>query len=64
MKAAILYEANTPLRVVEVEQQRPQPGEARVRVKAVSRTYTLEEINQGFEALTSGQVARGAVVFN
>src|SRR6266581_7835850 len=34
MKAAILYEANTPLQVVEVEQQGPQSGEARVRVKA------------------------------
>ncbi len=64
MKAAILYEANTPLQAVEVEQQGPQSGEARVRVKAVSRTYKLEDINEGFKALTSGQVARGAVVFN
>ena len=64
MKAVILYEANTPLQVGEVEQQGPQPGEARVRVKAVSRTYTLEEINEGFKALTSGQVARGVVAFN
>jgi S-(hydroxymethyl)glutathione dehydrogenase / alcohol dehydrogenase len=30
----------------------------------VSRTYTLDEINDGFTALTSGQVARGVVVFN
>src|SRR5213078_4121685 len=30
----------------------------------VSRTYTLEEINEGFKALTSGQVARGVVVFS
>jgi S-(hydroxymethyl)glutathione dehydrogenase/alcohol dehydrogenase len=30
----------------------------------VSRTYKLEEINEGFKALTSGQVARGVVVFN
>jgi Zn-dependent alcohol dehydrogenase len=30
----------------------------------VSRTYTLDEINDGFQALTSGQVARGVVVFN
>ena len=29
----------------------------------VSRTYTLEEINDGFTALRSGQVARGVVVF-
>ena len=34
MKAAILYEANTPLQVVDVEQQGPQAGEARVRVMA------------------------------
>jgi S-(hydroxymethyl)glutathione dehydrogenase / alcohol dehydrogenase len=30
----------------------------------VSRTYTLDEINEGFTALRSGQVARGVVVFN
>jgi S-(hydroxymethyl)glutathione dehydrogenase/alcohol dehydrogenase len=29
----------------------------------VSRTYKLEEINEGFKALTSGEVARGVVVF-
>ena len=29
----------------------------------ISRTYTLDEINEGFEALRSGQVARGVVVF-
>jgi len=29
----------------------------------VSRTYKLEEINDGFTALRSGQVARGVVVF-
>jgi len=29
----------------------------------ISRTYTLEEINQGFELLRAGQVARGVVVF-
>src|SRR5436309_8717448 len=29
----------------------------------VSRTYRLEEINDGFTALRSGQVARGVVVF-
>jgi Zn-dependent alcohol dehydrogenase len=29
----------------------------------VSRTYTLGEINEGFQALRSGQVARGVVVF-
>ena len=30
----------------------------------VSRTYQLDEINDGFKALISGQVARGVVVFN
>ena len=34
MKAAVLYEANTPLQVVDVEQQGPRAGEARVRVMA------------------------------
>jgi S-(hydroxymethyl)glutathione dehydrogenase/alcohol dehydrogenase len=29
----------------------------------VSRTYTLDQINEGFEALRTGQVARGVVVF-
>lgn len=29
----------------------------------VSRTYTLEEINDGFAAMRGGQVARGVVVF-
>jgi Zn-dependent alcohol dehydrogenase len=29
MKAAVLYEANTPLQIVDVEQQGPQAGEAR-----------------------------------
>ena len=34
MKAAILHKPNTPLEVVQVEQQGPKSGEARVRVKA------------------------------
>jgi S-(hydroxymethyl)glutathione dehydrogenase / alcohol dehydrogenase len=29
----------------------------------VSRTYRLDEINDGFTALRTGQVARGVVVF-
>jgi Zn-dependent alcohol dehydrogenase len=29
----------------------------------VSRTYTLEAINDGFAAMRGGQVARGVVVF-
>ncbi|MDP6606542.1 MAG: Zn-dependent alcohol dehydrogenase [Dehalococcoidia bacterium] len=34
MKAAVLYEANEPLRVEELEQQSPQTGEVRVRMEA------------------------------
>jgi S-(hydroxymethyl)glutathione dehydrogenase/alcohol dehydrogenase len=30
----------------------------------VSRTYKIEEINEGFTAMRTGQVARGVVVFN
>jgi S-(hydroxymethyl)glutathione dehydrogenase/alcohol dehydrogenase len=30
----------------------------------VSRTYRIEDINDGFEAMRGGQVARGVVVFN
>ena len=30
----------------------------------ISRTYSLDEINEGFEALRSGQVARGVVIFD
>jgi len=30
----------------------------------VSRTYRLDQINEGFQALRSGQVARGVVVFD
>jgi S-(hydroxymethyl)glutathione dehydrogenase/alcohol dehydrogenase len=29
----------------------------------ISRTYTFDEINEGFRLLTSGQVARGVIVF-
>ena len=30
----------------------------------ISRTYKLDEINEGFQALRSGQVARGVVIFS
>jgi Zn-dependent alcohol dehydrogenase len=30
----------------------------------VSRTYRLEEINEGFAAMRGGQVARGVIVFS
>ena len=34
MKAAVLYGANEPLRVAELEQQDPRPGEVLVRMAA------------------------------
>jgi S-(hydroxymethyl)glutathione dehydrogenase / alcohol dehydrogenase len=47
MKAAVLYEANTPLRVVDVEQQGPQAGEARVRVMATGICHSDWHIING-----------------
>ena len=47
MKAAVLYEANTPLQVVEVEQQGPQAGEARVRVMAAGVCHSDWHIMNG-----------------
>src|SRR6266849_1480875 len=47
MKAAILYEANTPLQVVNVEQQGPQAGEARVRVMAAGICHSDWHIMNG-----------------
>ena len=47
MKAAILYKANTPLEVVEVEQQGPQAGEARVRVMATGVCHSDWHIMNG-----------------
>jgi S-(hydroxymethyl)glutathione dehydrogenase/alcohol dehydrogenase len=39
--------------------------EGRLKIdELVSRTYSLDQINEGFAALRSGQVARGVVVFN
>src|SRR5712664_4136973 len=47
MKAAILYKANTPLEVVDVQQQGPQAGEARVRVKAAGVCHSDWHIMNG-----------------
>jgi S-(hydroxymethyl)glutathione dehydrogenase/alcohol dehydrogenase len=47
MKAAVLYEANTPLQVVDVEQQGPQGGEARVRVMATGVCHSDWHIMNG-----------------
>lgn len=47
MKAAVLYNANAPLQVVDLEQQGPQPGEARVRVKATGVCHSDWHIMNG-----------------
>jgi S-(hydroxymethyl)glutathione dehydrogenase / alcohol dehydrogenase len=47
MNAAVLYEPNTPLQVVEVEQQGPQAGEARVRVMATGVCHSDWHIMNG-----------------
>jgi S-(hydroxymethyl)glutathione dehydrogenase / alcohol dehydrogenase len=47
MKAAVLYKANTPLEVVDLEQQGPQAGEARVRVKAAGVCHSDWHIMNG-----------------
>jgi NDMA-dependent alcohol dehydrogenase len=47
MKAAVLYEANTPLQIVDVDQQGPQAGEARVRVKATGVCHSDWHIMNG-----------------
>ena len=47
MKAAILYKANTPLEVVDVQQQGPQAGEARVAVKAAGVCHSDWHIING-----------------
>mgnify|MGYP003297169111 CR=1 FL=1 len=47
MKAAVLYEANTPLQIVDLQQQGPQAGEARVRVKAAGVCHSDWHIMNG-----------------
>ena len=47
MKAAVLYEANKPLQVEDFEQQGPQAGEARVRVKAAGICHSDWHIMNG-----------------
>jgi S-(hydroxymethyl)glutathione dehydrogenase / alcohol dehydrogenase len=47
MRAAVLYEPNTPLQVVDVEQQGPQAGEARVRVTAAGVCHSDWHIMNG-----------------
>jgi S-(hydroxymethyl)glutathione dehydrogenase/alcohol dehydrogenase len=39
--------------------------EGRLKIdELVSRTYKLDQINEGFAALRAGQVARGVIVFD
>ena len=47
MKAAILYKPNTPLEVVQVEQQGPKAGEVRVQVKAAGMCHSDWHIMNG-----------------
>ena len=47
MKAAILYQANQPLQVVDVEQEGPRAGEARVRVMATGICHSDWHIMNG-----------------
>jgi len=47
MRAAVLYEPNTPLQIVDLEQQGPQAGEARVRVKAAGVCHSDWHIMNG-----------------
>jgi S-(hydroxymethyl)glutathione dehydrogenase / alcohol dehydrogenase len=47
MKAAVLYKPNTPLEVVDLEQQPPKAGEVRVRVKAAGVCHSDWHIING-----------------
>jgi S-(hydroxymethyl)glutathione dehydrogenase/alcohol dehydrogenase len=47
MKAAVLYKPNTPLEVVDVEQEGPQPGEVRVAVKAAGVCHSDWHVMNG-----------------
>ena len=47
MKAAVLYKANTPLEVVDVKQEDPKAGEARVKVKAAGVCHSDWHIMNG-----------------
>src|SRR5262244_3318616 len=47
MRAAVLYEPSTPLQIVDLEQQGPQAGEARVRVKAAGVCHSDWHIMNG-----------------
>jgi NDMA-dependent alcohol dehydrogenase len=47
MQAAVLYEPNTPLQVLDLEQQGPQAGEARVRVMATGVCHSDWHIING-----------------
>src|SRR5256885_3484955 len=58
MKAAVLYKANMGLEVVDVEQQGPQAGEARVKVKAAGVCHSDWHIMNGDWTLPLPMVLR------
>src|SRR5258705_8540779 len=68
MKAAVLYKANMGLEVVDVEQQGPKAGEARVKVKAAGVCMSDWHIMNGDWPLplpmVLGHEAAGIVVEN
>jgi S-(hydroxymethyl)glutathione dehydrogenase/alcohol dehydrogenase len=47
MKAAVLYKANEPLQILDLQQQGPQAGEARVRVMATGVCHSDWHIMNG-----------------
>ena len=47
MKAAVLFKANTPLEIVELAQEGPRAGEARVKVKAAGICHSDWHIMNG-----------------
>ena len=77
MKAAALYETNTPL-VIEDVKVSPGPREGARAHRFVdfylsgklhlddmiSRRIKLEDVNEGLQALKTGEVARSVIVFD
>ena len=47
MKAAVLFKANTPLEIVDLTQEGPRAGEARVQVKAAGICHSDWHIMNG-----------------
>ena len=47
MKAAVLYKANEPLQIMDLTQEGPKAGEARVKVKAAGICHSDWHIMNG-----------------